>query len=71
MQPVEINLATIDGHPTHEYGGFKLRRGRPFPFRYFLVTPHPVLWCCSTSTAKNQWQKFPSRMSFGLGMSFA
>ena len=27
----------IDSHPTHKYSGFKLRRGRPFPFGATIV----------------------------------
>ncbi|MEL7038739.1 MAG: glycogen debranching protein GlgX [Cyanobacteria bacterium J06592_8] len=32
-----MNIERIDVHPTHTYGQFKLRRGKPFPFGISLV----------------------------------
>jgi glycogen operon protein len=45
-------MERIDIHPTHTYGDFKLRRGRPFPFGATLV-PGGVNFSIFSSHAKS------------------
>lgn len=47
-----MSLTRIDIHPTHEYNGYKLRRGRPFPFGATLV-PGGVNFSIFSSHAKS------------------
>lgn len=47
-----MDYGRIDIHPTHTYGDFKLRRGRPFPFGATLV-PGGVNFSIFSSYAKS------------------
>ena len=72
-------MERIDIHPTHTYGEFKLRAGRPLPsaphgwkgaliFPYPPVMPAPVPWCYLKAPVGTDGE-IPFPMSFGSGTS--